>query len=295
MGYDAWDYRRNADDWLENEPIGKRHFLDRGYTGHEHLDAFGFINMNARLYDPIVGQFFSPDELASERPAESPYSYCANDPINRVDPTGLIWDVTNDLAKQDVIDMVSRNHRQYLTFDNYRVGLNFGDMDLDEINDLMGSDRGLALVYDLINAKDNNGNDLRFIYDVSDVGYGKDRKTGEIKERSYTGITTVVTNLSETPRNIDGGTGFPELAPVEGNAYVRLSPGQFKIISSTGETDWNSRPSIIFHEMAESYARTKFRMPYARPDWSGAHLYAVQREGTFFGNLCPGYSSNYKR
>ena len=33
----------------------------RGFTGHEHLPWFGLINMNARLYDPIVGRFLSPD------------------------------------------------------------------------------------------------------------------------------------------------------------------------------------------------------------------------------------------
>ena len=35
--------------------------LGRGYTGHEHLPWFGLINMNARLYDPAVHRFLSPD------------------------------------------------------------------------------------------------------------------------------------------------------------------------------------------------------------------------------------------
>ena len=33
----------------------------RGLTGHEHLDGLGLIHMNARLYDPILGRFLSPD------------------------------------------------------------------------------------------------------------------------------------------------------------------------------------------------------------------------------------------
>ncbi|MDR1226846.1 MAG: hypothetical protein LBK47_08125 [Prevotellaceae bacterium] len=32
-----------------------------GFTGHEHLPEFGLINMNARLYDPLLGRFLSPD------------------------------------------------------------------------------------------------------------------------------------------------------------------------------------------------------------------------------------------
>ena len=35
--------------------------LQRGYTGHEMLNEFDIINMNGRLYDPILGRFFSPD------------------------------------------------------------------------------------------------------------------------------------------------------------------------------------------------------------------------------------------
>ena len=33
----------------------------RGYTGHEMMSEFGLINMNGRLYDPVIGRFLSPD------------------------------------------------------------------------------------------------------------------------------------------------------------------------------------------------------------------------------------------
>ena len=31
--------------------------LDRGFTGHEHLQTVGLINMNARLYDPALHRY----------------------------------------------------------------------------------------------------------------------------------------------------------------------------------------------------------------------------------------------
>jgi RHS repeat-associated protein len=65
---------------------------DRGFTGHEHLDEFGLINANARLYDPWLGQFISPDPLCDQYPGISPYSYCANNPLNFIDPTGMSFD-----------------------------------------------------------------------------------------------------------------------------------------------------------------------------------------------------------
>ena len=35
--------------------------LRRGFTGHEHLQQFGLIDMQARLYAPHLGRFLAPD------------------------------------------------------------------------------------------------------------------------------------------------------------------------------------------------------------------------------------------
>ena len=40
--------------------------LDRGYTGHEHLLSVGLINMNARLYDPVLHRFLQPDNYVQD-------------------------------------------------------------------------------------------------------------------------------------------------------------------------------------------------------------------------------------
>ena len=34
---------------------------NRGFTGHEHVDALGIIHMNGRIYDPELGRFLSAD------------------------------------------------------------------------------------------------------------------------------------------------------------------------------------------------------------------------------------------
>ncbi|MCM1078366.1 MAG: hypothetical protein NC344_00760 [Bacteroidales bacterium] len=52
--YDAW----GRQEIIKND-IG---FL-RGYTGHEMLPEFELINMNGRVYDPVLGRFLSPDNL----------------------------------------------------------------------------------------------------------------------------------------------------------------------------------------------------------------------------------------
>lgn len=83
--YDAWG---NQSVTLNN--IG----LHRGYTGHEMLSEFGIINMNGRLYDPVLGRFLSPDNYV-QSPYNSQnynrYTYCLNNPLKYNDPTGQKW------------------------------------------------------------------------------------------------------------------------------------------------------------------------------------------------------------
>jgi RHS repeat-associated protein len=92
LSYDAWGRLRNPINQLAYAPDGEPAlFLGRGYTGHEHLPWFGLINMNARLYDPALGRFLSPDPFV-QAPDFSQnfnrYSYCLNNPLKYTDPDG---------------------------------------------------------------------------------------------------------------------------------------------------------------------------------------------------------------
>ncbi len=90
--YDAWGRMRNVTNWqvyaTGTEPELR---FGRGYTGHEHLNKFGLINMNARLYDPVLGRFLAPDPLVAS-PDESNgynrYMYASNNPLMYVDING---------------------------------------------------------------------------------------------------------------------------------------------------------------------------------------------------------------
>ncbi|SEA66505.1 RHS repeat-associated core domain-containing protein [Segatella bryantii] len=85
--YDAWGRQT-----VTLNTIG----LHRGYTGHEMLMEFDIINMNGRLYDPILGRFFSPDNYV-QMPDNSQnfnrYSYCLNNPLKYTDPSGDFWNL----------------------------------------------------------------------------------------------------------------------------------------------------------------------------------------------------------
>jgi RHS repeat-associated protein len=64
------------------------------FTDQEVDDDIGFYNYGARLYDPILGRFISPDRLvqAPENPQSlNRYSYCLNNPLIYTDPSGEFW------------------------------------------------------------------------------------------------------------------------------------------------------------------------------------------------------------
>ncbi len=92
MDFDPWGRRRNPTDWTYNNVPATYHF-DRGYTGHEMMDAFGLINMNGRVYDPVIARFLSPDNYVQSTTSSQGfdrYGYCANNPLIYTDPSGNI-------------------------------------------------------------------------------------------------------------------------------------------------------------------------------------------------------------
>ncbi len=62
----------------------------RKFGGKEYTTEFGFnsCDFGARLHSPLHGSFISSDPKAKDYPHLSPYSYCASDPVNFIDPTG---------------------------------------------------------------------------------------------------------------------------------------------------------------------------------------------------------------
>jgi RHS repeat-associated protein len=92
--YDPWGARRNPTNWTQTDNR-TTWIVNRGYTMHEHLDAFSIINMNGRVYDPLTAQFFSPDPYV-QAPDNwlnfNRYSYCWNNPFKYTDPDGeIVW------------------------------------------------------------------------------------------------------------------------------------------------------------------------------------------------------------
>jgi RHS repeat-associated protein len=61
---------------------------DKGYTGQFDDAVTGLDYYNARWYDPVSGQFLSPDTVQGNAQGMDPYAYVGGNPETRVDPSG---------------------------------------------------------------------------------------------------------------------------------------------------------------------------------------------------------------
>ena len=97
QSFDAWGNRRDPSTWSGNAVA--LNFHDRGFTGHEHLFGMvggiyreiGLINMNGRMYDPVMSSFLSVDNYVQApdfSQSFNRYAYCLNNPLRYVDPSG---------------------------------------------------------------------------------------------------------------------------------------------------------------------------------------------------------------
>jgi len=137
--YDPWGRMRNPVNQqvyaVGSEP---ELFLGRGFTGHEHLQMFGLVNMNACLYDPVLGRFLSPDPYI-QAPDFSQnynrYAYCLNSPLIYIDPsdheqwhskrvtTGAYKSSGNSVSTEEYLDYL-RNYKRQGFYRNHKMSIN---------------------------------------------------------------------------------------------------------------------------------------------------------------------------
>ncbi|MBP6793674.1 MAG: VCBS repeat-containing protein [Saprospiraceae bacterium] len=84
--YDVWGKRT-----VVYQVAGSMASTYRGFTSHEHIAFLDLVNMNGRIYDPVIGRFLSPDPHIQDRTYfqnVNRFSYVFNNPVNLVDPSG---------------------------------------------------------------------------------------------------------------------------------------------------------------------------------------------------------------
>ena len=90
--YDAWgNFTISYHNSGAATNADKNNFTYRGYYYDRET---GFYYLNSRYYDPATGRFLNADGYVSTGQGltgYNMYAYCGNNPVNRVDPSGVFW------------------------------------------------------------------------------------------------------------------------------------------------------------------------------------------------------------
>jgi RHS repeat-associated protein len=73
---------------------GANDVTKRRYINQEDLTDAHLIDLNARIYDPLLGKFLSPDPVIADQDDSqswNAYAYSHNNPMSKEDPTGLFY------------------------------------------------------------------------------------------------------------------------------------------------------------------------------------------------------------
>ena len=87
------------------------------YLSHSGLNLY---DNTARMHDPLLMRFTSPDPLASKYPALSPWAHCATNPLNLVDPSGNTI-VASKEAQEMFYNMLPNELKTNISFDEAGV------------------------------------------------------------------------------------------------------------------------------------------------------------------------------
>ncbi len=123
--FDPWGLLTKVQDGA-GVTLAKMMFFDRGYTGHEHLQDVGLINMNARLYNPNLHRFLEADNFIQDpynTQNYNRYGYCVNNPLKYTDVTGNVFNIATFTSCIPVVGSIFSSLLMHQPVDWGRVGV----------------------------------------------------------------------------------------------------------------------------------------------------------------------------
>lgn len=239
------------------------------YNGMEQQTDFGlnWYDYGARMYDPSIGRFHTQDRFAEKYLDFSPYQYAANNPILYIDINGdSLYVANNEDTHNDIKGLAKDRNQQYIRInENGSVTLDFSGVDAKTQKKTM-KDKGLQLINNLVESKNEDGNTENYFYEASNsregVIDGNQFSTSLEKNAGLeTGLNdnSFATNLSITR----DGISKIQVIPANGfDGSVHISPGTMYTKGADGKERAVSRYSLVYHELNENYNRTQKKMNY---------------------------------
>ncbi|MBQ0043484.1 MAG: RHS repeat-associated core domain-containing protein, partial [Bacteroidales bacterium] len=209
------------------------------------LGNTGWLDFGARQYDSFLGRWTTVDPLAEKYPGISPYSYCAGNPINFVDPDGKNWYyyVTDNgetkyeyyegqLSSQDleVLGWTDLGYT-YLDVDKNRYYSLFGTvenwMQIDgrpAIGQLIQRVDELVINYALGKSNEETGNQYKTDFYIDGIENGSYRF-------NYTGQTFSSVTIDNPVKNFNDGTLYRACNQDNSFAWIHSWPNKRIVLS----------------------------------------------------------------
>ena len=186
------------------------------YSGKEEQKALHqdlpLIDYGARMYDPTVARWMSPDPLAEKYYPMTPYGYCINNPLLYSDPFGLFISIVvyqessviykYDMNKQSFVDPEGNS---YSGDDAFILGVTEDLNTLCEkaegeklVSSLVNNDKGVELFHSGINGESESLHPM-FSGIVSKVGFKNSSSTSD-----GTSFTALAHELAHSWDRING-------------------------------------------------------------------------------------------
>ena len=168
-------------------------------AAHESLLDFG-----ARFYDPATAIFLQQDPLAEKYYNLSPYAYCANNPVNFVDPDGEAWIKALKTTGKAVYKTVKAGRKVSVKGVLKSTALDI----VDNVHTLFDQDAsGLEKAiagFDLVTGFGDEAKLLAKTVGISDAIVDGNRATDAVKNRVKLRKSTRETIIEQAPKNANG-------------------------------------------------------------------------------------------
>jgi len=242
------------------------------FTGQERDPESGLDYFIARHYAFTLARFLQPDpvKITPGRKRDPQqlnlYGYVRNNPLNLIDPDGEILQISGGLeeAKKQLCSLIGGDCSRIIYDSNTNTLIvNLAGIDLS-------ANEGASLVDQLANSSN--------VYDLS-LGATAQTAAGP---KPLTG-DDVILNLDNRPDDrYQNGKG-PENLPAAGvDAQIGINPSLARYKDSNGRPVLLS--SLIFHELAEAYARVDGDKAY----WGFSRLFIADGRSVVMGVPEPG-------
>lgn len=192
------------------------------WIAHSGLNRY---DNTARLHDPILCRFDSPDPLSGKYLGFNPWTHCASNPANATDPDGRIVMATLSDAQMAILNTVPCETWNYVKFDKD------GYLNTELLNQCLSDSQNFSDLVALANSK------IVISVEVTDVTFYKDKqgnfatlKFSPVYPDEFEDPVDITTSYVPTTGEIGHGgkTVFPTTGEnynsVNSHLYVFLNP-----------------------------------------------------------------------